>query len=471
MTRLTVLPRTLPPELLSQILDYLDLHDFLAPLATSRAWRRVALDHPTYWRRIRLTSTTDSAIDFLLSRLTHARNRKFKIYVDAHRSCPRIAEEVLPAIAARFDQLLDFVAAVHHDQLPELFSTIRRPAPVLERFQIFIIRPAKAPLPVLPTDVFCGDAPKLSFVGFRDTGVTNTVYPAFSNVVDVDFGFTRAETFYVVPHVFSVFPRMRRFGLYSGKLDVPEDLQFPPDIPCDVETVECVMKRHSFDVMASILPYHAIPTVRVAGVASDTVEFFTAHLQGDLALEVTDRRSSCAELFDLTVTSTETGFKRIFGQSARRYLANVQPPIVFLRDHDFAERLVALTIPNLLWGFLARHFLPFPNVKELTVRLDTPHLPVLGQLWRVSCAKLGTLRLAANTVDPLYVSTERLAAFVALSLADLPSSARPALELDAVILEGDRAVLSPHLRLPGDTDGPSSRPHQPRTLTSRCARV
>ncbi|EJD49340.1 hypothetical protein AURDEDRAFT_112593 [Auricularia subglabra TFB-10046 SS5] len=456
--------RILPPELISRILDYVELHDLFAPLATSRDWRRVALDHPTYWRVVCLRSTSNGAIDLFLSRLAHGRQRKVYVCIEARRSCRRISDEVLPAIAEHFTRIVDFGAAVHHDQTSDLFSTLVRPAPVLERFQIFVIRPSQAPLSILPTDVFCGKAPKLTFVGLRDTGVEPTVYPAFSKVVHVDFGFTRAETFYVVPQLFSIFPRMRRFGLYSGDVDVPEDLHFPPIIPSDVESVVCFMNPDSFDFMLGVLPYHAIPSVWVAGVAEDTVDFFIGQLPGELTLDITDRHSQSPGLFDISVASTETGFKRVFGQSARRYLANVKPPICFLRDHDFAERIVALTMPNTLWGFLARHMLPFPNLRELKVQMDSQSLPVLGRTWSVSCANLQTLRLSANTVDPLYVSTDKLAAFATISLADLPSSPCPALELDAVILEGDVGVLDPHLRIPGDDRKAPSLPAASRTL-------
>ncbi|EJD49393.1 hypothetical protein AURDEDRAFT_161490 [Auricularia subglabra TFB-10046 SS5] len=450
MKQLGARTRSLPPELISRILDYLELYDLFSPLATSQSWRRVALDHPTYWRHARLTSTADGAINLFMSRLAHARQRKISVDVDVCDPCQRISDEVLPAIAERLPYIRAFWAVMHHEQAAALLDVVQRPAPVLEKFQCYIHTASRIPLTILPDGLFSGNAPKLTALGLRDVGVSHVSYPALSNVSDVDFGFTRAEFFYLVPQLFTVFPRMRRFGLHSGRLDVPEDLSFPETIPSDVEALECIMNHKSFDFMLGVIPYHAIPSVLVGGATRAIVDFLIGQLPGELTLDIANQRHVCRELFEITVASTETKFKRTFTQSARRYLANVKPPIAFLRDYGFAERLVALTIPDALWGFLARHLLPFPNLRELAVRLGSPSLPVLGRTWSISCATLRTLRLAASTVDPLYVSTDRLAAFAVVSLADLPTNPRPALALDSVILEGDLGVLEPHLCAPGE---------------------
>ncbi|EJD49333.1 hypothetical protein AURDEDRAFT_161431 [Auricularia subglabra TFB-10046 SS5] len=447
---------SLPPELMSRILDYLELYDLHSPLVTSQNWRRVALDHPTYWRHVRLSSTSDGAIALFLSRLSHSRKRSISVELDVTSPCRRISDEVLPAIGARLSHVRTLWAVVHHEQAADLLATLCCPAPVLEVFQSYIVTPSRIPLVVLPTDIFCGNAPKLTCLSFRDIVLSDVAYAAFSKVVEVDFGFSRAETFYVVPQLFVSFPRMRRLGIYSGNANVPEDLKFSTSMPAAVEAIECNMNPHSFDFMLGIIPYHAIPSVYAGGVTDETVDFLVGQLPGELSVEVTDRRHIGRERFEISVTSTETKFRRTFGQTARRYLANVKPPISFLRDHDFAERIVALTMHNTLWGFLARHLLPFPNLRELTVRMDSPSLPVLGRTWSISCGKLQTLRLSANTVDPLYASTDRLAAFVAISLADLPTNPGPALALDAVILEGDMDVLEPHLCIPGHANSAPS---------------
>ncbi|EJD49323.1 hypothetical protein AURDEDRAFT_161420 [Auricularia subglabra TFB-10046 SS5] len=451
--------RSLPPELISRILDYLELHDLFAPLATSRTWRRVALDHPTYWRDVRFTSTSDNSINLFLSRLTHARQRKISVEVNAIRPCRRISDDVLPAIGARLSHIRALWTAVHHEQAFDLSAALCRPAQALETLQIFIVTPGRVPLAILPADMFSGDAPKLTFLGLRDVGLSDSAYQAFSSVTRTDFGFTRAKSFYVVPQLFAVFPRMRRLGLHSGDLDVPEDLVFPAEMPAGVEAVVCMMNSRSLEFMTGVIPYHAIPSARVGDTADDTVDFLLRQLPGEVTMDVTDLRHVRRELFDITVTSTETKFARTFAQSARHYLMGVHPPIAFLRDFDFAERLVALTIPDVLWGFIAHHLLPLPNLKELSLGLESPSLPVLGSKWSISCSKLRSLRLSASTIDPLYVSTDRLATFVAISLADLPLSPVPALELERVILEGARDVLRPHLSLPGES--PASRKPPP----------
>ncbi|EJD45368.1 hypothetical protein AURDEDRAFT_184829 [Auricularia subglabra TFB-10046 SS5] len=152
-------------------MDFLDLSDLLLAMAVNRRWKDVALDHPTYWRDLRLDerqSSQPDAVRFFRLRLSRSRGRPVNIALKSY-PLARSEREILPDIAQHLShiQQLDYIS--HQDDITEaIFDALARPAPILDTLRLIIN--SRGGDVQIRSDFLAGFAPGLCSVvlGFLD---------------------------------------------------------------------------------------------------------------------------------------------------------------------------------------------------------------------------------------------------------------------------------------------------------------
>ncbi|EJD46364.1 hypothetical protein AURDEDRAFT_164595 [Auricularia subglabra TFB-10046 SS5] len=281
--------RQLPVELIFLVLDSLDLSQLVQASHLCRTWRALALDHPTFWRMIRLSASSASALEFFQARLDQAGSRH--VYVDIHlENCElygHLRSAVLPAVARSLSHMHQLALNVPHAVSPTLIEVLSRPAPVLEALSVACFHCPDEPLAILPSDLFSGSAPRLRTLIIRNLSLPYRRIAALSEVEEFGYAIDRRALF--PASIFTHCPRLRELRYFGGScpgVDWPpgQDLQISAP---GLETLEMQLTDMDFGWLFDAVPnLAALRSIASSRPDSVSARRFLEHMDGPLEMNV-----------------------------------------------------------------------------------------------------------------------------------------------------------------------------------------
>ncbi|EJD38292.1 hypothetical protein AURDEDRAFT_172674 [Auricularia subglabra TFB-10046 SS5] len=142
-------------DVVSVILDNIDLPTLLASSHVSRLWRDCARSHPTFWKRLSIddiTSLTPGAVQLFLDRLgsRHPTDFNATIYLSMRCTVPTsaIITRVFPAVQQHLPRVEQLAFIISPALVPAVWPLFELNAPRLKSLQVIMDRPCPQPDPV-----------------------------------------------------------------------------------------------------------------------------------------------------------------------------------------------------------------------------------------------------------------------------------------------------------------------------------
>ncbi|EJD49369.1 hypothetical protein AURDEDRAFT_161464 [Auricularia subglabra TFB-10046 SS5] len=459
------MPVRFPDTVLPDVLDFLDLDMLLlAVMPVNRYWRGQTIEHPTYWRSIRLVGSEGyieyhglqtylnnsqkhhESVDLFLLRLSRTYARPISIsllYVD-----PLIFGLLLPHMGhIRSLALHPFIS--HQDAV--LRALRSRPAPLLESMELGFRYPHSememGSATLLPCDMFSCHAPALKNVRLTDISLpTSELPPCFSNIRSLAVWAMHRNTQYSLPNVFQHCKQLRSLEICGFvALDDPEFRRAETWSSLARLSLRDLSPPNAWDILR-ILPLAEVPLISIYSGRNDV---------GVIALAATlGTRLSAA--FPLLISSGDTDSNwcmldlEPFGDTTprRRIVESPLPrtrpaipwssPISAFENADFTRRIVELTLWLTNWELLVgqRYLTAFPSLQRLGLLLyEDPQWSPLSVPPTLSCPRLERVTLSARNVPPgITIAAAQFTEFVRAALPNAPFPI--ALEVVDVTLHG-----------------------------------
>ncbi|EJD38617.1 hypothetical protein AURDEDRAFT_172389 [Auricularia subglabra TFB-10046 SS5] len=199
----------LPLELVFKCIESFFFDDVRPLLAVSARWRAIALDSEAYWSFIHLKWFTAGAVDLFFTRLARTGTRPVSLTIELRPPKPelvRLQDAILSAVRDHIHHLNWLLFYFRASDASKLWSALAGAAPELRHFDLRVDKvPITDPLPVIPAELFAGQAPRLRTVAIEDVALPPRPLTIFSQVTKlcIQYSVTRPmEDFF--PH----FPRV-----------------------------------------------------------------------------------------------------------------------------------------------------------------------------------------------------------------------------------------------------------------------
>lgn len=434
------LGRGLPVELMSMILDNVDISSLMQLSHASRRWHAVARSHPSFWRMIRLASVSTTALDFFQARLdqTQSPDIHIEIILPDALERGRIRSVVLPALARNLHRLTQLHVKFHYDMGPYALSAFMGPAPRLQSLSLIFSHGAEKPPIALPPGFLAGGCPRLVDVTLRNLAFPTDCITSFCHVQSLLFG---CDGPYLFPlGLFQHFPTLHTLWIRGGTClgAEPSDEAASKVSALSLATLEVHLARCNHLALFRAIPHLAsIPTVVCREPHVLLMRTLLDQLHGPLEFEVVVPPDA-AELVDVGFISPQTSRARVFVEHAERIQREWPRDIVFAPD--IVARVTSLRFEASL-AYLVPSFKALPSCATLAVEVgDAEELAApLEAALPLPALKTVVVR-ATPSRSPVVVPAEALRGFLARLVGTRAD--QPTLRIEgSLTLSGDRAAL------------------------------
>lgn len=157
----------LPVELLSRALDLLDINDVLRASHTCQRWRVTARRSRVFWATISLLAFSDSALEFLVSRLTSSNGLGVSLVMKVPDAPLEVFSIVAPHLAEHLHRIVRLEIHIPGHALLSIEDALEHPAPLLRSLYI-LLTPGPLNAPFLRNSIFSGRAGRLEHLFLRE---------------------------------------------------------------------------------------------------------------------------------------------------------------------------------------------------------------------------------------------------------------------------------------------------------------
>ncbi|EJD46436.1 hypothetical protein AURDEDRAFT_184388 [Auricularia subglabra TFB-10046 SS5] len=372
---MTIVNRTcrLPVELMSMVVDYVDVATLVPLCAVCVKWRAVACSHPLFWRDIQLAALSTSALSFFHARLDQARGRDIRLDICLSDSPPswRIKSIILPAITRHLPQVVRLSLKFHSGVATDVLSAMNLPAPRLTGLTIdFNHCSDKEPAVLLPSDLFAQSSPKLTCVLLSNVTLPLRRILAFQHAKSLFFDFKYPRIFQ--RGIFQHFPALTSLAVFGDSyIGIEDDTGYEeaPEGP-RLSGLEVRVPEWTYDGIFDLVPYlRAIPNVRCWQPHIEIARTLLGALHGPL--EMVFESTPNGRVY-ITLRAPDCGRVRTFIEFASHILEDWPHEALF--DPALAERVTVLGLSTSL-AHLASHFPEMPACRTLEIYLSAGEMP------------------------------------------------------------------------------------------------
>ncbi|KZV96242.1 hypothetical protein EXIGLDRAFT_733603 [Exidia glandulosa HHB12029] len=421
------------------VLDYVAFPCLLRAAHVCRSWRSIALDHPTYWRDIRLHSASPSALDCFSARITSRQQGPLVLDIKlsglSGSERGQVLQNVFPAMRASIHRWRSVSIHLHQTLSFPLFSHLHEPAPCLEilALSIELLSSAVDTLPCL----FQGECPQHHTLKFYNLLLPSDLTPMLYHVEHIVYRHMRMRSvdFPVALLLKSGCnaPPLRSIELSANGLELPRT-HAVAEMEESFRTLRSMslFARNDIDLV-STLPLHLIPELRLWPLDLNRRRRMLYHLDsGALHLRI-DASSNNSIHEDTLVTYASTSAAPPFDVTTKQRSFPEECSDFFSEGRGrgdlaglyfnptYLERIVSLTVSLSRWGILVHHSPRFPNCRTLTVTVNYlqfgdpfSRVPVAADSPGPGLPSLTELKLERAPVEPCHWQLEH-EFFVALS--------------------------------------------------------
>ncbi|EJD46331.1 hypothetical protein AURDEDRAFT_164563 [Auricularia subglabra TFB-10046 SS5] len=424
--------RRLPHELLQKCFDYLDLKHLTCTSAVSRRWQHIAINHETYWKHITISSTSQSATDWFLLRLSRSGTRLISVEARLLTAEPPYIYLILQAITAHLCHTQILECWINSNYSSCLFYALEYPARNLTeltlRYQIGDPeRPVIEPLP----RTFWGHAPSLRKLAAENIFLDELPSGGFPSVTALEYGLHARYDLAHVEALFTIFTHIRELTL-TGCPRVKDVELIHPSAWLGLQLLCFVLGMAIPHEFLTALPLAALPHVACSGADDSDLNILMTGLDGTLHLHVQPHRE-CPDVFFMHVLEPTTSRLRSFAESIPAEGEDAITYPVVADCSDIMQRIALLSLPAELWQTVLATVSALPKLIELRVVLPLASEPLSacsGHQFRLPKLVQLTLRGAH---EPIRAEIGHVAAFMS-SLGEAPFPLK--LRLDGVVLVG-----------------------------------
>ncbi|EJD37529.1 hypothetical protein AURDEDRAFT_188049 [Auricularia subglabra TFB-10046 SS5] len=432
--------RSLPVELMTMVLDNVDLPSLLRISHTCRHWRAVARSHPCFWQNIRLASVSTTALDFFQARLDQTSDFDIHLEIILPDAVEhgRIRSVVLPALARNLHRVVRSRIMLHYDTASYALRSFTGAASRLQGFALgFFHATDKQPVE-LPADILSGHCPHLRSLTLKNVAFPTNTIQSFGQVQRLLFG---CDGPYMFPlGLFQHFPALSVLSVLGGTClgaepsgETTHQVFVPQLAALAVEVIQC----DQLALFGAVPHLASIPAVKCREPHVDLMRILLDHLYGPLELAVV-LPIYWEDEIEVAFCVPNSQRMRVFAEDFARIHSDWPRDIIFAPD--LAQRVTALRLTAKL-AYLVPLFAELPacttlavevgDMADLTVELnDTLALPALKSVIVRARPKQG----------PVSVSAEALREFLVRILGT--RTAQPILRIEeSLTLTGDSMAL------------------------------
>ncbi|EJD35651.1 hypothetical protein AURDEDRAFT_175298 [Auricularia subglabra TFB-10046 SS5] len=432
--------RSLPVELMTMILDDVDLPSLLRLSHTCRRWRSVSRSHPRFWRDIRLASVSTSALDLFHARLDQTTDSDIHVDIMLPDALDhgRIRSVVLPAVGRNLHRIVESQIMLHYETATYALYAFMGAASRLQRFALGFFHGADKPPVQLPTDILSGHCPSLRLLTLKNAAFPKDPILSFGQVHHLLFG---CDGPYVFPLcLFQHFPSLRVLSVHGGMClgaepvgEAAREVTIPQLATFAVHIADC----DHLALFGAVPRLSEIARVTCREPHVDLMRVLLDHLHGPLELDIVvpGVREDQIEVGFSTPSSDRS---RVFVEDSTRIHSDWPRDIVFAPD--VAERVTALRLTTKL-AWLVPLFAELPACTTLAVEVgDMVDLAVEFTATLALPALKSIIVRGRPEQGPVSVSAEALREFLLRILGT--RTAQPTLRIEeSLTLTGDSRAL------------------------------
>ncbi|KAH7102301.1 hypothetical protein BKA62DRAFT_604553, partial [Auriculariales sp. MPI-PUGE-AT-0066] len=217
----------LPNELLAVIIDRLDINQLNLAARVCALWRTIAWGSATFWRDIRLTAFSPTALDFFQTRISCSSLPGLNVAIITTGRLLKLELPSAAAIAQHLHRMHNLELRFDPQVSKALLRSLCHPAPCLQSVLLAepVSWPERAVSIELPISLFNGFAPRLRKLSLKGTYLPNGINPALSACVDVSMQLGYSLNLRVVDLDMAQFPRVERLFL-EGAISIANSHQW-----------------------------------------------------------------------------------------------------------------------------------------------------------------------------------------------------------------------------------------------------
>ncbi|KZV94982.1 hypothetical protein EXIGLDRAFT_766701 [Exidia glandulosa HHB12029] len=438
--------QSLPNELLSRTVSFLDFPSLVHTAHTCAHWRILAFNDPLFWRDIAIFGVENHELDWARLRLDYARDRPINITVDYRPVDEHVPLKLVPLIRRAVPRARSIHVCIESLYRLDLEDALCQAAPHLER--LTLLYAAYPPelhlsLPFGKGKHILADTPgRLRVVRLNSIILPKIPTKAFAAADEVFFNNTLTTYQPDFPsYLWDFFPNMTRLRLSGGECHFA-NAPLPGHIIAAVARLAYLDLKYiarSLPGFFRHLPIHKIPEVLIFCADEDAVYSALDPLRSPFHMMISPviGEGVIYPEFNITVRGSDPTLVRHLAEPFCDYYPGSHKTNALLENNEFAAQLDDLTMYTTLWDKLASWLPSFALLPKLIVIIDddSPDAVLLPRT-PIPCPALITLVLQAKG-DFVYVKVDDL-----LEFADRLTPSRPVLELRRVVVTGSRHLLS-----------------------------
>ncbi|EJD38604.1 hypothetical protein AURDEDRAFT_154076 [Auricularia subglabra TFB-10046 SS5] len=359
----------LPPELVLKCIWGFSFDDLRPLLAVSARWRAIALASKVYWSFIHLQWFTPGAVNLFLTRLARTGTRPVSLIIELRPPKPELVQlqdVILAAVRDHLHHLTWLVFLLRASDAPKLWDALAGPASELRHFDLRVDTGSITdPLPVIPAELFAGQAPHLHTVSMRDLALPPRPVHVFFRVTSLTLRYTVSRP---MDDVFRHFPHVTDANLPS-----PASFGNPAfarsALYRNIKVWSWQSGRKFHNIPFPLAAVHDIETVRVYFPLPREISGLIAHLTPPLSFTFEPNPLCPDEEFNLSVTGQSDANRpwRILIDKYRFWSPTKGPDLRHALHAALAGRANTLLISAPMWASLLQCVPPVPGLRYLRI--------------------------------------------------------------------------------------------------------
>ncbi|EJD46345.1 hypothetical protein AURDEDRAFT_164575 [Auricularia subglabra TFB-10046 SS5] len=413
---MTDVTSSVPSEVLWACIDYLELLDITRVMGVSKRWQQLAIGHETYWKHLSISSSSSSATQWFLLRLSRSCLRLVRIDALLLDADPFNLYAILRAITAHLAYVQHLTCWVNYQHSSWLFNTLCYPAYNIELLTLRVNLNLKdLRIPSLPSALLMRTAPRLRKLAVQNIAIGNLARNTFPLLVHLEYGLLAKYELADVQRLLDAFDSIQELTL-TGYPRIKDPFTVQPAPWHNLRALELHLGYPIPENVREVLCIPRIAHITCGRATGDDLHAVMAGIDGTLEMHIQPASTSEVAFF-IHILETSTARVRSFPEWEEFYHSDEPFPCPLLSHVRISERITLVSIAAQYWSTVLPYMLPLPALSELriVVSLRADYFFADESTQTLHCPKLKTLTLRSS--EPVTrLDAAMLTGFMARSL-------------------------------------------------------